>query len=321
MSVLLTGFESQFPEIVKTSNETSISFVHSWPSTFNIGDYLSSPRHYFDFHCYSIEKSSIKKILILGGGAFNDFGNNIASLIESDRKIAWGIGRSIPYSERYAKITGPISTSFSFFGSRDRSLLAVNSTLVPCVSVMGDIVDIPPGAAFGIFLNQNPAVSGSAISDAFSLINADTDTIVGTNALSETEFRARFARTGRIITNSYHIAYWGLLSGRQVALIGYSSKFSSLFDLFQIPDNITLYERGDGAGLAAAITKAQSAQSFSCLSSPGETKMAFRQMNVNYAKKLVNESVFRKIEILEDNKPQKRAREIEVWEKYILKKN
>ncbi|TPI44873.1 hypothetical protein FJW05_20515 [Mesorhizobium sp. B2-9-1] len=318
MSLSSSGFESQFPEILKASNGVSIAFVHAWPSTFNIGDYLSSPRHYFEFECYSVEECHIKKILIVGGGAFNDLGDNIGSLIESDRKIAWGIGQSISSSVRSSRAAGSISTSFSFFGSRDRALVATNSTLVPCVSVMGDIVDIPPGAGLGVFLNQNPAASGNTFMDALSSMNVDT--VLGTNALSEAEFRVRFARTGRIVTNSYHIAYWALLSGRQVALIGYSSKFASLFELFQLPDNITRYERGDDAGLAEAISRALAGRSFSCLPSPGEIKMAFRQLNINYAKTLVREGLFRKIELLEDNKIQKRIREIEVWKKYALKR-
>ncbi|MBZ9990509.1 hypothetical protein LB572_25735 [Mesorhizobium sp. BH1-1-5] len=184
---------------------------------------------------------------------------------------------------------------------------------------MGDIVDIPPGTALGIFVNQNPAASGNALMDVFS--SMDADTVIGTNALSETEFRVRFARTGRIVTNSYHVAYWGLLSGRQVALIGYSSKFSSLFDLFQISDNINQYERGDGNGLAAAIARALTGRSFSCLPSPDEVKMEFRKMNISYAKKLVSSGIFRKINILEDNKKQKRIREIEIWSKYFLKRD
>ncbi|MBZ9768443.1 hypothetical protein LB526_16940 [Mesorhizobium sp. CA6] len=316
MSVPLTGLEAQFPAVSIGSNGTTLSFVHAWPSTFNIGDYLSSPRHYFDFECYPASESGFSRVLILGGGAFNDIGAYASSLVEADQKIAWGIGRSVPSPEDFGKSGPSIPANFSAFGSRDRALVAANRPLVPCASVMGDIVDIPRGDALGFFLNQNPAVSGESLVDIFSTI--DSEAVVGTNSLSETEFRAKFALTAKIVTNSYHVAYWGLLSGRQVALIGYSSKFASILDLFELPDSVVQYQRGDGVRLLGAIERALRSDSFSRLASPMETKRAFRQANVDYAQHLVTTGLFRQIEALDESSIRRKKREIEVWRAYSL---
>lgn len=289
--------------------------MHAWPSIFNIGDYLSSPRHYFDFECNAPSESGFSRILILGGGAFNDFGVYATLSVESDKKIAWGIGRSIQTPNNF-ELTPSIPTDFSVFGSRDRALVAAGSAFVPCASVMGGIVDIPPGGALGIFLNHNPAVSGQAVWDVLSTVYPGA--IIGTNSLSETEFRAKFALTGKIVTNSYHIAYWGLLSGRQVALIGYSSKFTSLFDLFELPHVIHQYQRGDGTGLRGAIESVLDDRLFSCLSSPTQTKLAFRQINIDYAQHLVAAGFFRQIRTVDDSSVFQTRREIEIWQAYSL---
>ncbi len=316
MSIPSNGLQTQFPAISATSSGTVLSFVHAWPSTFNIGDYLSSPRHYFDFDCYPPLESGFSRILVLGGGAFNDLGVYAGSLADSERKVAWGIGQSVQSLDGFEELAPSIPTDFSAFGSRDRALVTANSTLVPCASVMGDIVDILPGKALGVFLNQNPAVSGQALLDVLSAIHPDA--IVGTNSLSETEFRAKFALTGRIVTNSYHVAYWGLLSGRQIALVGYSSKFTSLFDLFELPNSVVRYQRGDGVGLLGAIERVLGDQAFSRLSSPTETKLAFRRTNIDYAGHLVAAGLFRKIRTLDNSNIWRKRREIEVWRTYSL---
>ncbi|RWO64620.1 MAG: hypothetical protein EOS17_28005 [Mesorhizobium sp.] len=310
------GIQAQFPAISMHCGEATLSFVHAWPPTFNIGDYLSSPRHYFDFKCHSPSESGFSRILILGGGAFNDFGAYASSLVESDRKVAWGVGQSIQPLNGFGELSSSISTDFSFFGSRDRALAVSNSTLVPCASVMGDIVDILPGTALGVFLNRNPAASGQAVFDVLSAI--EPNVIVGTNSMSEPEFRSKFALTGKIITNSYHVAYWGLLSGRQVALIGYSSKFTSLFDLLQLPADVTLYQRGDAAGLSGAIKRVLDGELFSCLPLSTETKLAFRQTNISYAERLVAAGLFREIRPLDQSNIHLRRRELEVWRAYSL---
>ena len=49
-----------------------------------------------------------------------------------------------------------------------------------------------------------------------------------------------FQNNQHIITNSYHAAYWGLLSGHNVTLLGYSSKFTSLLKIFNLDDNLLI---------------------------------------------------------------------------------
>jgi polysaccharide pyruvyl transferase WcaK-like protein len=57
------------------------------------------------------------------------------------------------------------------------------------------------------------------------------DSMFITNQAPEKDFMKCLAQSSHIITSSYHGAYWGLLSGRTVTLMGYSFKFKSLLNI------------------------------------------------------------------------------------------
>lgn len=292
---------------------TTVNFVHNWPSTFNVGDFLCSPRHYFDFTCLPPEESGFARITVVGGGAFNDLGSQAAIDCGGQCNVAWGIGRSIRFADRDRAVK-PTADNFDVAGWRDPDLCATGANLVPCASVFHDITDISPGSETGIFLNANPAASG--VGDVPAR-NANFAT--GTNALGEAELCARFARTGKIVTNSYHIAYWGFLSGREVAVIGYSSKFASLLELFGLPATVIEYERGNGDGLRQAVEEALRAQSWLRLERPEQTKDALRSLNLAFAERLVRHRLFSSIRPVGSSLERTRRREVEIWSYYELR--
>ncbi|TPJ77789.1 hypothetical protein [Mesorhizobium sp. B2-6-2] len=302
------------PVVTLESAGTTVSFIHNWPAPFNVGDYLCSPRHYFEFECHPSRANGIDHIAIVGGGAFNDLGVGVASEVGAQRNIIWGVGRSFPYSS--ATDRADVSTGiFNICGWRDRDITLPEGSLVPCVSVLNDIVEIPAGPQTGVFLNQNSAASGFDMGDKLGRHGV---TITGTNALSEVALRERLAPVGQVVTNSYHIAYWSLLSGRSVALVGYSSKFSSLLDLFGLPPVVLGYERGNSAELARAVEKAISGQFYLRLDAPEQTRNLFRQMNIDFAERLVSERLFKGIRMLRDNPQRRRSRQEQIRQWYVV---
>lgn len=293
---------------------TTVSFLHNWPSTFNVGDFLCSPRHYFDFTCLPPEESGFDRIAVVGGGAFNDLGGQAAVDCAGQRNVAWGIGRSIRFADRDQTMK-PVADVFDVVGWRDPDLCAAGVNLVPCASVFHDITNVPPGPETGIFLNANPAASGAGVD---GILGRKASFVTGTNALGEAELCARFARTGKIVTNSYHIAYWGLLSGREVAVIGYSTKFASLLELFGLPPATIEYERGNGDGLRRAVEETLRARSWLRLERPKQTKDALRSFNLAFAERLVRDRLFSSIRPVGSSPERTRRREVEIWSCYEL---
>lgn len=265
------------------SRRGMVNFQHRWPSIFNLGDFLCSPRHYFHFEAGQCDDRCASSVTIVGGGAYNQLGCEVATAGDGSKHIAWGVGRSIAYG---TDEPAPLKSAFDFhseFSTRDPDLASEGVPLVPCVSVMHELVDLPPGHMTGLFLNENPGVGASARNLPVGL----GDVAFGTNAMAEHDFIAMFARTSRLVTNSYHVAYWGLLSGREVAVIGYSSKFDNLLRLLGIDDAPLRYTRGDGEDLARAIARHTSKPAFLRIPNHLAIKDRFRQTNREFAQRLV----------------------------------
>jgi polysaccharide pyruvyl transferase WcaK-like protein len=109
-------------------------------------------------------------------------------------------------------------------------------------------------------------------------------------------FMEAFATVRRLVTNSYHVAYWGLLSGRPVTLIGYSSKFTSLMRLLHLdPTALIPYTRGDGDALARAVAEALSAPSRLFLKNYASRRQEFCELNIRYSEALVRAGLFEAI--------------------------
>jgi hypothetical protein len=293
---LRSSDDARRPIIASQSGGATLSFVHNWPRIFNLGDYLCSPRHYFEFECFPSATSGIDHLVIVGGGAFNDLGVGAASEVSAQRAIAWGIGRSIPFSSPYG---GPETRPgvFDACGWRDNDIARVMGRFVPCPSVFSEIVEIPPGEETGLFLNANEAASGTDVDRSLARFGV---AVVGSNALMEREFKELFARTRRVVTNSYHVAYWGLLSGRQIGLVGYSSKFTNLLEIMNVAMPVRGHRRGDREELQTAISWTLDGQHSAHVPDYRERREAFREANLEFVRDLLRQGLFRSIMPLEN---------------------
>jgi hypothetical protein len=273
---------------VADGKSASVEFLHYGDMT-NVGDYLSSPRHYFDFDC-------ARRTVIVGGGASNNFFAKRA-LQKRGVRVVWGVGQSWPFGREMSTIDGTLKyllrrVTYAKASTRDPALASPILPLVPCVSVFHPITETPPGRETGVIVNGSERVSGDIEALRHRLATTVGGEIVfATNTIDLDDFEAAFARTRTLITNSFHAAYWGLLSGRAVHIIGYSSKFTNLARLFgYLPNAVEKVARGDGADLAAAIARCHGRAGLQ-LKDPAATRHAFRRMNLDFAESLLQVGV------------------------------
>lgn len=266
----------------------AVRFLH-YSDTGNIGDYLCSPRHYFDF-------TSDRSVLIVGGGASNNFFCGRARKQRADVRIAWGIGQSWTLGDEASPLDRLIKSAkrrltYVKASTRDPLLAFDQLPLVPCVSVFHPVTEIAPGTEVGIFVNAHEQVSGGDTLSGDCASAFGSRAFVATNALAPDEFMRAFGRAGTIVTNSYHAAYWGLLSGRKVHIIGYSSKFVNLAALFGFPPtSIVSVDRGDGLALNRAIARCADRAALQ-LAAPDRVKSQFRKHNLDFARSLASVGV------------------------------
>jgi len=273
----------------KTANyfeENGIRFFHHNPPRGNIGDYLCSPRHYFDFD------PAISGLNIVGGGVYVDMGVRFINKhgLDPAKTILWGVGESI----REATHPGPVADlPFLEWSCRDRDRVGDDTHFVPCCSCLHKMLDAPvPADNTLLFVNADPKVSG--VDDSADLASEASRrgwTLLFNNC-SESEFSEALKQSKYVVTNSYHGAYWGLLSGRTVSLVGYSSKFYSLFSAFELPaDRIVRYDRGDEQGLSETLSRLDIQTSGVRVALPDQTREAFRQRNRDFADRLVRKGI------------------------------
>jgi hypothetical protein len=267
----------------------AVRFLH-YGETRNIGDFYCSPRHYFDF-------DSERETLIVGGGASNNFFCGRARKQRAQMRIAWGIGQSWSLDSKPSRVDRLIKSvkrklTYARASTRDISLASKHLPLVPCVSVFHPVTEIPVGNELGIFLNSDTQVSGlQADFKRASTSTVHARALFANNGLAADEFMTLFGRTGSIITNSYHAAYWGLLSGRNVHILGYSSKFTNLAALFDFPESsVVRIRRGDSASLHRAIAACEEREPLR-LKAPGAVRANFRARNLDFARSLADVGV------------------------------
>lgn len=267
--------------LLRMEARPAIDFIYK-ENMPNLGDRLSSPKHYYEF----VLNPSVGRVAVIGGGALSDLGVAEAQKSKHDSRVSWGIGRTTK-SNAAPLDYDSIYRLYDFSSTRDPEWVGEKIDLVPCVSVFHPICDIDPGTKTGVFLSAQQKTSGNI--EQFL-----TDGVVNANnAMDEVSFTHAFSETSRIVTNSYHVTYWGLLSGRSVTVIGYSSKFSSLLKLLgQDPDCIINYKKGDGEELKVAISLALSEPCRNRLPNPAEKKLDIRALNDDFARKLVNAGLF-----------------------------
>jgi len=238
----------------------------------NIGDILCTPDNYFNI-------ASEDDLNILGGGSWK--GYNIKRLIKANvdvsKTIAWGIGESIKDLTLRSSVD---RLPFLEWSLRDRDLLSNKDKFVPCVSCLNrKILKEPINNNTFIFLNANTKVGPSK--DKISSHN----NFIGTNAECEDVFLSKWQHSDTIITNSYHGIYWALLSGRRVLPFGYSSKFVSLFEIFNLEFPLENYYRLEEKDII--FEKIKNQNKFIEVSDYKIKLENFQESNLQFAEKLI----------------------------------
>lgn len=231
----------------RQQNKCLLNYINHYMDPYNIGDVLCNPLLYFNIECKS-------PIYIVGGGVWQNW-------YHEPNTIYWSPGKS--FKNTVYDTSKP--EKYILLSSRD---IDSETRHVPCVSVMNDIVDIAPGESHSFIIGNSDTVGFVVPNTMFSV------------ELEPQKYEEKFKATNRISTNSYHAAYWGLLSGRKVKLYGYSSKFSSLLKGFGFNgDEYVKYEKGSMDSFRNAIaSKTEWLQIDS-----NQYKKAFREMNLDFA--------------------------------------
>jgi hypothetical protein len=195
-------------------------FVH-YNSKKNVGDFYSTPAHYFDWPAHSVvhvnHEVPVCDAVIYGGGTLEPILRNrgIHRQVVAKRRIAWGVGVSGPG----VPSDHPVVDDLDLIGLRDfgREKLLKGAWYVPCASCMLPQFD----NKFEIF------------HDVVGFVNADPNRPapdfgglpVMDNARGIEETLRWLGSAQTVVTNSFHGAYWATLIGRRVVCIPYSSKF------------------------------------------------------------------------------------------------
>ena len=266
--------------------EDGITFMHHQPLIFNIGDYLCSPRHYFKF------TNPIEDLVIVGGGVFAGFAKK--RLKKNDLKIhksiLWAIGESQKDEfDQQKKIT---NLPFLHWGLRDLDRVT-DEHFLPCVSCLHPMLDIDiSGSGTVLFLNADVDVTSNDNRKNYTALAEERGWNIVFNNCSEKEMEQILSGHKHIITNSYHGAYWGLLTGHNVTLFGYSSKFSSLLRGFGLNDTqLIRIERGSGKALLDAIKMVNDDSKSIKLNNHKKVLNDFRKKNIAFANDLVKKGI------------------------------
>lgn len=267
------------------SGQPNILFIRNRPKVFNLGDFLCTPKYYFDFFCNDYESAYPLKgkeyKIVLGGGAYNDLG--VSQKVNFNNTVLWGVG-----SSRHGEAASPTqgdNLPFLLYGLRDPDAVSDPQKVLPCVSCLHPLVALPPGDQTNLIFNFDPGVTDLCMLEKDDFFRS-RGLKVFSNYLNEIAFMKIFAKTRRIITNSYHVSYWALLSGREVAIIGYSSKFRSLVKLFNLdPGKINHYDVKDKASLKSVVASVLEKLDFYHVSDSEFFRKSFAKRNLDFAQK------------------------------------
>lgn len=263
-----------------------IRFFHHSPARGNIGDYLCSPRHYFELVPLN------PPLNIIGGGVYVDMGVKFAEKygISKERTILWGVGESIRDKKKSGKLK---DLPFLEWGCRDRDRVQDDERFLPCCSCLHTMLDSQVSSdGVLLFLNADPKVSGSSDKADIQDLSRRRGWDLLYNNCAESEFVKALNGARYIVTNSYHGAYWGLLSGRIVTLIGYSSKFYSLLSCFGLSSDCVLkYDRGDDRQLFELLNDVDALSSGVGLDNADSIRSLYRSINVAFLDNLVKRNI------------------------------
>lgn len=194
--------------------------VH-WIDPLNIGDCVCSPCHYFPIPAREVNIPDARgetEAVLLGGGACLDF------VTHAD--VVWGAGMT---SKQTRHPNPPAWLSHCrLAGIRD---FVAGFRWVPCVSCMSPLFDlvVEPVHEIVVFRNfRRPPIYRPGAPCLSNRVKTMDEAVA-------------FLGSGRkVVTNSYHGAYWAQLLGRDVEIVdAYSSKF------FQFKPRLTLEECRD----------------------------------------------------------------------------
>jgi hypothetical protein len=226
---MLTG-----PKIAIESDRVLVN-IHRLDN--NIGDWMSSPLRFFSFPTKTAEVDILggtsqvqlnHDVLVGGGGllARDSFALRMESIAERTKGslIGWGIGHN-----RYEAINTTLSypdylRRFKLLGLRD---YGQGLPYVPCVSCMSPLFD------------QAAEIRHEAVVYRHGKrpwpLEIDPEIPVMENTAIDAGMDEAFRRTidslssaEIILTNSYHGVYWGILLGKKVLAVPFSTKFYAL---------------------------------------------------------------------------------------------
>ena len=279
---------------------SDVLFIHHQPSLRNIGDELCSPKHYFSF------ESGGRRVAVLGGGVFSDLGQHAlaAAGVAPQDAVLWAIGRSNTVKDSVMPAIAQLP--HAGWGLRDIDGVIDKDRFLPCVSCLHPMLDdgIDGGGTL-LFLNADPRVTPRQELRQLSRIARARGWNILLNDCSDSEMRAALRLNERVITNSFHGAYWGLLSGHQVAIAGYSSKFDSLLRAFGLEGGeVVRYEKArrprlidrilhrGSSGLCQSVERSARGDMWLSLPSSREVLTRFRNLNLAFAEAQVRSGAF-----------------------------
>ncbi len=285
---------------------SEVVFVHHQPALRNIGDELCSPRHYFEF------VKPRARLAIIGGGVFSDLGERALERlhIPTSDAVLWGVGRSVKRAGEQLQVIERLP--YLAWGLRDIDGVADSTHFLPCVSCLHPMLDDPiEGDQTLLFVNADLRVTQHGDVPALRAFASAKGWLFLQNNCSDEEMRAALARCSRVVTNSFHGAYWSFMSGHAVKVIGYSSKFESLFRVLQLPVSALLrYEkprkhawlarwlgRTGAAGLVDQLDRMSADQGFLSLPDAVAVRQEFRALNLRFARNLVNLGAFEDVKL------------------------
>lgn len=251
-------------------------------ATGNLGDLLCSPKHYF-------ELVPCSEICVVGGGVQTQIiraSQDVSAFNTKEPIVLWGGGLSGTASN----LTRINNLGLTAWGIRDRRMVANDRYFLPCVSCMHSMIDLASNSKVSgkslIYLNADPRVVSLKSLLKIYILARKKNFSFATNRISERGFVDKWLQVSVVITNSYHGAYWSLLAGKSVVLIGYSSKFVSLFDNFELDNSIVLVKKGDQRSLLKAVQEAITAPSVSL---PGADRILeeYRSLQRRFAEELI----------------------------------
>lgn len=262
--------------------QNKINFEHK-THTGNLGDLLCSPKYYFDFEPGEANR-------VIGGGVQTSY--ILGKQTTPPHSVLWGVGctGNVKKSEK-ARCRDVLA-----WGIRDRLLVKDEKNFLPCVSVLHPMLDLPLPTSERtlLYINADPRISTLATLKKIKEIASKNNVSLLTNRASEKKFVEHLATSTHIISTSYHGAYWGLLSGRSVTLIGYSFKFKSLLNIMGLESNYIRFSKGDQESFMNAINHALKNGDKLSLSEPDLLKRKFREKQHRFAGLLEQNGIMEK---------------------------